>query len=242
MTISAMVVDDERLARSRLRRLLEGQAVAVVAEARDGEEALEVLQRTQVDMVFLDINMPRLNGLQTAERIVELFSAPPALVFCTAYDEYALQAFKTSAAAYLLKPVNAEDLQTAIEKASRMTRMQLQNVTAQVAPSLKLRIKLERGVESVAIGAIAYFRSVDKHVYAFIQERGEVLVDYTLKQLQDQFADEFVRVHRSALANGQKVQRLDKQSDGSYLLYLESAERALPVSRRHLSKVKEWFS
>ena len=118
MNVRALVVDDERLARNRLKRLLADLQVDVVAEGQDGNQAVELVNTGEIDIVFMDINMPNLNGLEAARLISETMSEPPAIVFCTAYDEYAVKAFDTSAVAYLLKPINTADLQRVLEQAS----------------------------------------------------------------------------------------------------------------------------
>ena len=117
MTIKAVAIDDEPLARARLVRLLTMQGVDVIAQGENGQQAIDlVFENDDVDILFIDINMPIKTGLQAVNDICSTHLDPPAIVFCTAYDEYALDAFKTNAVAYLLKPIQAEDIANAIDK------------------------------------------------------------------------------------------------------------------------------
>lgn len=248
MNIKALIVDDERLARNRLRRLLTELDVEVVDEGVDGIEAVNLAASHAADILFLDINMPRMNGLEAAKKINEQMEQPPSIVFCTAYDEFALQAFETNASAYLLKPANTDDLAKVIERAGQISRLQANrnssfgDSVADVsnAPAT-LVISHHGGTESVPLMDILYFRSIDKHVFAFIKNRGEVLVDYTLKDLQLDFANELVRTHRSSLVNRHYLVKLKKDDAGFACLVLKGIEQTIPVSRRHYSAVKKCF-
>jgi len=122
-----LVCDDEQLARGRVKRLAEEiDGVTVVAEAADGREAVSEAQRTQAEVVLLDIRMPDMDGLEAASHLLNI-ERPPAVIFCTAFDEHALQAFKVHAVDYLLKPVNREDLSAALERAGSINRVQLES-------------------------------------------------------------------------------------------------------------------
>lgn len=241
MKISALVVDDEPLARNRLRRLLDDLGVDVLGEGCDGNQAIELLNRYAVDMLFLDINMPAKDGLAAADEIMRTIERPPSIVFCTAYDEYAIQAFKANASAYLLKPVTREDLTEVIERAAQVNRMQLRRLEAQAESSSTLAIGVEQAIENVEIEKIAYFRSVDKHVFALLADRGEVLVDFTLKELESKFAPSFVRCHRNALLNRPYLVKLSRDDDGKSFVHMKNCEAVFQVSRRHLSDVKKCF-
>ena len=124
MTIRAIVTDDEPLARARLTRILSMHGVDVVAQGENGQQAIELVFEHDIDILFIDISMPIKTGLQAVIEIYEKHQDPPAVVFCTAYDEYALDAFNTNAVAYLLKPIQADDIVTAIEKASNVNKLQ----------------------------------------------------------------------------------------------------------------------
>ena len=250
VNISALVVDDERLARIRLRRLLTEQGVDVIGEGVDGQQAIDLVNQMPVDMLFIDINMPNKNGLAAAKEITSTMQRPPTIVFCTAYDEYALQAFETNASAYLLKPISAEDLAAVILRAGQLSQMQVTNFSlrnglgeggVENSSTATLAISCGDSKENIAVSEIEYFRSVDKHVYACIKNRGEVLVDNTLKQLQVKLAPAFVRTHRSSLVNVLEIAKLTRTPSGKSFIHLNAAGVSLPVSRRHLAEVKKCF-
>ena len=251
MTIRAIVADDERLARNRLQRLLSEIEVDVIGEASTGQQAIELVQAHTVDVLFLDINMPKKNGLEAAEYISKHIKSPPSIVFTTAYDEYALQAFKANASAYLLKPINLDELSKVIVQAGRLNQLHL-NAIKHTVESLKLTVPKTSNAESLAIGSgdsieniaiedIIYFQSIEKHVFAVIKNRGEVLISYTLKDLQFKLAGKFIRIHRSALVNKSSMTKLSRSDDARSYLHLEGILEPLQVSRRHLSEVKKCF-
>lgn len=251
MNIKALIVDDERLARNRLRRLLTELDVTVVAEGVDGIEAVKLAQSHAADIMFLDINMPRMNGLEAAKKINEQIDQPPSVIFCTAYDEFALQAFETNASAYLLKPANSEELAKVIKRAGQISRLQANrnaenanysgtNVNS-ISRSAALVISQQNVTESIPLRDILFFHSIDKHVFAFIKQRGEVLVDYTLKNLQSEFADQLVRTHRSSLVNKDYLVKLKKDDEGFACLVMRDTEQTIPVSRRYYAAVKKCF-
>ena len=243
MTLTALIVDDERLARNRLRRLLDNAGVEVVGEAVDGVEAVALADSTPADLLFIDINMPRKNGLQAAAEIAESIEQPPAIVFCTAYDEFALRAFETNASAYLLKPVNEMDLSRAIDRAGHLNRVQLDLLARQGAEEAHEIVLRGNGtMEVLPLKDVLFFRSIDKHVYAYVKDRGENLIDFTLKELQAAFADELVRTHRAFLANKRHLARLLRPESGSAQVEVNHYQDCLPVSRRHLTEVKKCFA
>lgn len=243
MTISAIVVDDEPLARQRLSRLLVEQKVSVVGEAENGEQAIEVVKERRADVIFLDINMPRMNGLEAAKVIVDDFEQPPAIVFCTAYDQHALDAFKVNASAYLLKPVSAADLNEVLEHAAKVNRLQNNSrVTASTLPRRETVTVASQGdLEHIALEDISYFRAIEKYVYASVRGRGEILVGYTLKQLQDEYQDYVIRTHRSVLVVIENFRKIERAARGATVVHVNHSDVQLPVSRRHLSRVKQCF-
>jgi len=243
---SAIVIDDEPLARSRLRRLLEKEGVEVVAEADNGQAAVDIVGDVPADILFIDIHMPIMNGLQAVSVINQSYQHPPAIVFCTAYEEYAVQAFKTNAVAYLLKPVSSEDLRESIAGASKVNRVQLASVaTAAHAEIIVLEptisVHIGGTLEKLSIKSFSSFRSMDKNVFGQMRDGTEIMVNYTLKELEHIFTDQVVRVHRSALVNKLLVQKLVRGKSGVASVVLTD-DSEFPVSRRHLSEVKQCFS
>ncbi|NVL44835.1 response regulator transcription factor, partial [Pseudomonas syringae pv. actinidiae] len=179
------MVDDEPLARERLSRMvneIEGYRV-LEPSASNGEEALALIETHKPDVVLLDIRMPGLDGLQVAARLCER-EAPPAVVFCTAHDEFALEAFQVSAVGYLVKPVRAEHLIEALRKAERPNRVQLAAMTRPAAesgsgPRTHISARTRKGIELIPLDQVIYFIADHKYI-TLRHEGGEVLLDEPL--------------------------------------------------------------
>lgn len=240
-----LIVDDEKLARDRLARMvaaIEGHSVA--GEAATGRDALQQMAALDVDVVLLDIRMPGMDGLETARHLTAL-EAPPAVIFCTAYDEHAIQAFDLQAVGYLLKPVRLEQLAQALDKARRVNRAQLAALGAGVAedePGLGRRshisARTRRGLELIPVADVRYFLADQKYVTVRSVD-GEVIIDETLKELEDEFGDQFVRIHRNALVAVSHIERLERLGPGQSRIRLRGVELPLEVSRRHLPAVRK---
>ena len=242
MAIRTIIVDDEALARHRINRLLgEIGSVEVVATAENGQQAFDLVRKYQPDLLFMDIQMPIKSGLAAAHEIIEKIDQPPAIVFCTAFDQHAVEAFRLNAAAYLLKPVMLEDLRRAIEQAGELTQFQVSKLLQQESIVSSISIQRSNYVENVLMSDIFYFRSEQKNVVAGLREGIEVVVDYTLKDLENQFANDFVRAHRNSLINKQQIIKLVRDQSGKDLLELSGSKPQFEVSRRNLSAVKACF-
>lgn len=239
-----LIADDEALARERLRRLLAelGDEHQVVAEAPDGETALALCAREEVDLVLLDIEMPGMDGLEAAARLAQL-DPPPAVVLVTAYPEFALDAFARRVADYLVKPVRRERLAAALAGVRIATRPQRQTLPVEPAADTPGRRHLSApyrgGVRTVPIEEVLYLRATQKYVSVHYPG-GELLVEESLKALEDEFADRFLRVHRNTLVARDQVSGLEKAADGGVLICLREHPERLPVSRRHLAEVRRW--
>lgn len=238
--MKVLVVDDEAPARSRLVSMLgDIDGYSVCGEAANGSEALAVAGETRPDVVLMDIRMPGMDGLEAA-RNLQLLDEPPAVIFTTAYDDYALTAFETHAVDYLLKPVRQQRLVEALANANRLTRAQLSRVAGEdVRPGARRQIcaNVRGSLTLVPVEDIRYFFAEQKYV-AVGMPHGEVLIEETLKSLEDEFAERFIRVHRNALAARQFIAGLEKGAGGHSLLCLNGSERRLEVSRRHLAEVR----
>ncbi len=239
--MNVAIVDDEPLARSRLRRMLTAQGVDVIAEGETGKDAVQIASDELVDLIFLDISMPIKNGLQAAAEIEELIVTPPAIVFCTAYDQFAIQAFKTNAVAYLLKPFSSDDLVDALEKASRVSRTQLDSITATKEPYAKISLKVGNGAQLVGLSDISHFYSEDKYVFANIRGQAPVFVDKSLKQLECEYPIGFIRCHRNSLVNKQHIEKIFRNESGQAYIQLIDSGECIAVSRRHYAEVKKCF-
>lgn len=249
--LDVVIVDDEALARERLTRFLLDLGHEVAGEAKNGEEALALIHEQDPSVVLLDIEMPGINGLQVAEQISQLEN-PPAVIFTTAYDQYALDAFNTFAAGYLLKPINRQKLHQSLEKAQVINKAQLAAIPVSVAEKnasdvnaanvitaapQHLTVNSHRGVDLIAIDTIRYFLADSKYI-TVVGTEGESLIDGTLKQFEKEFAANFVRVHRNALVSIQHIAGLDRAPEGHYTVRLKDLDAQPVVSRRYASKVK----
>ncbi|KAF0862234.1 LytTR family DNA-binding domain-containing protein [Pseudomonas sp. LD120] len=243
--MNVLIVDDEPLARERLSRMvseLEGYSV-LEPSATHGEEALSFIDSLKPDIVLLDVRMPGLDGLQVAGKLCER-EAPPALVFCAAPDEFALEAFNASGVVHLVKPVRPELLLDALKKAERPNRVQLAALTRPAAesgngPRSHISARTRKGIELIPLAQVVYFIADHKYV-TLRHEGGEVLLDEPLKALEDEFGERFVRIHRNALVARERIERLQRTPLGHFQLYLKGLNGdALIVSRRHVAGVRK---
>ena len=241
MNMKVLIVDDEPLARARLRRqLTQLPAIEVIGEAENGMQALAACSELHPQVVLLDIRMPGRDGLSVA---LELANKPaaPAVIFCTAYDDYAVQAFDTNAVGYLLKPVNQEKLALALAKAQRLSSAQLsalQPVTQQAETRAHISAKSRRGIELIALTDVRYFIADHKYVTVY-HRHGEVLIDDTLKELEEEFGGKLLRVHRNALVLVDYVVGLERAALGQYRVRLADIQHGPLVSRRMLPDVRQ---
>jgi two-component system response regulator AlgR len=239
--MKTLIVDDEPLARERLSSLLrECDNVEIVGEAGDGRAAVEAAARLTPDLVLLDIRMPLMDGLEAARHLAG-FDRPPALIFCTAYDEHALAAFEAGAVDYLVKPVRLERLRSALERARRFGASELAKVDA-VAGTPRQRSHLCARVRGnlvlVPVADIVYLLAEDKYVVVH-HTRGDVLIEEALKTLEIEFAERFVRIHRNCLVARDRLTGLIRASDGRILAQLEGTTATLEVSRRNLPALRK---
>lgn len=236
-----LVCDDEQLARDRLVRLVDGiEGVEVVAEAANGREAVLAAQRVHPDVVLMDIRMPDMDGLEAAEHLSRT-EQPPALIFCTAYDEHALDAFRVRALDYLLKPVSRDDLDAALTRARKMARVQASDDDSGEKSTLRrqhISARTHRGLELVPVNDIRYFLADQKYI-TVRHGGGEVLIDETLKDLETEFGDLFVRVHRNALVALSFIEGMEQAPAGHHQLRLRGLEDTLVVSRRHVAGLRK---
>lgn len=245
-----LIVDDEAPARARLRHLLADIAGdfphRIVGEAGDGIAALELLAHTPADIALVDIRMPRMDGIELARQLAGQ-PQPPALVFVTAYDEFALQAFELAAVDYLLKPARAPRLLDALKKAQRF--LPDSALLRSLAPTARTRLRVcERGrVVLVPVDDILYLRAEQKYVTARTRER-EFLIEESLAHLETEFAARFVRIHRNCLVAQEAVTGVERDpgaagdgGDPHWVLCLKDIPERLPVSRRQWPQAKARF-
>jgi two-component system response regulator AlgR len=236
-----LIVDDEQPARMRLRGMVQQlNGYEVVAEAGNGKQALEVSQTHQPDVVLLDIRMPGMDGLEAAEHLSKL-DTPPAIIFTTAYNDYALSAFKTHAVDYLLKPVRKEHLQQALTAAHQLNRAQLQAIgTAEAAHAEPSHIsaRVKGNILLIPVDSIYFFQAEHKYVTVGYAD-GEVLIEDSLITLEEKFPQRFMRIHRNALIAIDHIAALEKDKQGRCYIKLRDCDKQLEVSRRHLPAVRK---
>jgi two-component system response regulator AlgR len=241
-----LIADDEAPARARLRDLLdecrESFPLAIVDEARNGREVLEVVNREKVDIVLLDIRMPEIDGLEAARHIAGM-AEPPAIIFTTAFDSYAIKAFEVNAIDYLLKPIRVERLLVALGKtraAPPVSREALDAAANQPRRHLSVH---ERGkIILVPLGDILYLRAELKYVTVRTAER-EFLVEESLTRLEEEFGEDFVRIHRNCLVARAAIAGFERNADESesgWAVVIKDTGEKLPVSRRQHSVVKQF--
>jgi two-component system response regulator AlgR len=232
-----LIVDDEPLARERLGQMLDQvPEIERIGSAANGREAIDQIARLSPDLVLMDIRMPGMDGMEAAQHL-QLLDDPPALIFCTAYDEYALQAFDAAAIDYLVKPIKKERLIEALGKAKRVLGKPL-------APAVKpdhrthLCARVRGNLQLVPIEDIIYLLAEHKYV-TVAHSGGEVLIEEALKALEEEFSQEFLRIHRNALVAINRIAALEKESDGKVVICLEGTHFKLEVSRRNLPSVRK---
>jgi two-component system response regulator AlgR len=242
MALRVLIVDDEPLARTRLRTLLgdcHAPAAMVCGEAGNASEALVLLQRERFDLALLDIHMPGSDGLVLANTLRAL-PAPPAVVFVTAYAQHALQAFDVEAIDYLTKPVRLQRLQHALQKVDRLRGLAGQPAEADAEAFILIQ---DRGrTERVPLAQILYLKAELKYVTVRTLARSYIL-DGALNELETRHRQHFVRVHRNALVARKALRALEKHHDPEegegWAVRLHGLDEPLAVSRRQLAAVRE---
>ena len=245
--LAVMIVDDEAPARARMRDLLADIAAEVpneiVDEAADGRQAADVMKERMPDVLLLDIRMPKMDGIELARHLCQLDGAP-AIIFVTAFDSYAVEAFELNAIDYLVKPVRAQRLSVALQKA-RNSKPVSRQVLAELQKSARTHLSChDRGrLLLIPVEEILYLRADLKYVTARTAER-EYLLDESLTQLEQEFTERFIRLHRSALAAKDAIAGFEKcvgeEAEAPWQALLRGVPEKLPVSRRQWSLVKSY--
>ncbi|MDE0754627.1 MAG: LytTR family DNA-binding domain-containing protein [Woeseiaceae bacterium] len=240
--MKVLIVDDEAPARNRLRQLL-GDAgdYTIVGEAGNGQEALDIAGQHQLDIVLLDIRMPGMDGIETAHHLNK-FETPPAVVFTTAYDECAIDAFEANAIGYVLKPIRRERLAQALQQAARLNSDVLRDLSDKagvVEPRKNVCARVHGELKLIPINSVGYFIADQKYV-SVVHSSGSDLIDDPLKALEEEFERQFVRIHRGALVALSAIESLKKTEDGRTQVMLRNitTDGELIVSRRHITNVK----
>ena len=241
MPLRTLLIDDEPPARERLRLLLTPyhNHISIVGEAADGATAVDLIERERPDLIFLDIQMPLLNGLEVMQQVKHL----PMVVFCTAYDSYALEAFNTLSIDYLLKPVSPERIALTVQKIERMEqKVTLTDISAlirQMQPQQERRriatipVKHGERITLVSVNEVSYFMSGDKYVSIFTRDSREHVIDQSLRELEENLPEHFLRIHKSTIINTQMVHELQRYLGARFVFILNDAKRSRIVSGRN---------
>jgi two-component system response regulator AlgR len=241
--MNILIADDETPARNRLKRLInEYPDYNVIAEAKNGQEAIDLCAKHQPEIILMDIRMPGIDGLEAA-RIINEQDQPPAIIYCTAFSDHALKAFETHAVDYLLKPVVKERLFEALASSVQLTRAQIarssnnSEPTDNTQPRQHICARVRGNLVLVPIENVYYFRADQKYVTVRHAD-GELLIEETLVSLEQEYKDLFLRIHRSTLVALDKIEGLEKH-DSSTFVSLNAINETLEISRRHLPAVRK---
>jgi two-component system LytT family response regulator len=247
--IKVLIVDDESLARDLVRKYLEDTpGVEILGECENGFDALKSIQELKPDLVFLDIQMPKLDGFE----LLEVLTERPEIIFTTAFDQYAIKAFEMNAVDYLLKPFSKDRLKQAVEKAKQRTGAPALGTESRGAPALLKHLEdsrqlLERVITRlgskitvIPVDKIRYIESADDYVMIH-SETGDHLKEKTMKYFEEHLpGDQFIRIHRKYIVNINQVKSLELYSKDSYLAFLKTGEK-LNVSGEGYKRLREKF-
>lgn len=245
MQIRTILIDDEELACKRLRKLLgKYDDVKIIDEARNGNEAIEKIETLRPDVIFLDIQMPGLDGFDVVRRL----TVKPFIVFATAYDEYALKAFEENSVDYLLKPIEQKRLDAAMEKLRRLfdaSKLKLsenvERLLSQIAshPLKRLQVKTGDKILLFNVNDVVYFEAKNKYTFLHTMDH-EHIIDFTLAELEAKLdRASFIRIHRSIIINVNYIRELVKWFGGKYKIRLKDKNGTeLVVSRGYVDQIR----
>jgi two-component system LytT family response regulator len=238
-----LIADDEQPARDRLKQLLSAYSsrIELVGEAENGIQCCQLIRQFNPDLLFLDIQMPGLNGFEVLQQVEN----PPVVIFCTAFDEYALKAFETSSIDYIVKPITKERIQKSIEKLDALKNHQIQSELVELIGQLTrqqakreittIPVKLGDRMLFIKIEDITYFLSDEKYVAIFTTDGKKYLCDYPLKNLEEKLGDTFLRIQRSVLVNVKRIKEINRHFNGRYTIILDDLTKTRLVSGRNYS-------
>ncbi len=236
--MNLLVVDDEPLAQKRLQHMLEKlPQISDIYVANNGIQAINLCQEHDMDVVLLDIRMPGIDGLETAQHLTQLEKVP-AIIFTTAYGEYALEAFNVHAVDYLLKPVRQEKLEASLARVCQLNSAQINAIKSDPAARTNIAAKISGNVKLIPVADILFFQADQKYVTVKYLN-GETVIEDTLKELQTEFENQFIRVHRNALVAKKYINGIHKNNDGHSFVTLQDCDDMLEISRRHLSTIRK---
>lgn len=243
-----IIADDEELARQRLKNLLGeySEKIEIIGEAENGIQCREMIDRLKPDLIFLDIQMPGMNGFEVLQQV----SNPPVVIFCTAYDEFALKAFETNSIDYIVKPVKKERIQKTIEKldslhlnSGKKDVLQLIENFIQQTPKKEITsipVKLGDRMLFIHIEDISYFSAEEKYVKIYTCDGKKYLCDYPLKSLEEKLGEGFLRIQRALLINVARIKEIDKHFGGRFIIKLnDNAQTRLTSGRNYADEIRK---
>jgi len=248
--IKTILIDDEPLAIKRLRRLLEKHAdiFEIVAEADNGAKGLEMTEMHRPEVIFLDVEMPVMNGFEMLGKLTYM----PKVIFTTAFEEYAIKAFEENSIDYLLKPVDEERLQKAVDKFMRLREQAPAAVPQQVLDLLN-SAKSKKEIKSIPVkigdkfllistDRISYLEAKDKYVYIVTDDNNEYLTDFTLTSLEEKLTDPFLRIHRAFMINRDKIKEVHRGFNGAFIFSMRDLKNTrINSGRSYGDAVKQIF-
>ncbi len=242
-----IIVDDEPLARQRLKRLLlEFPNFTIEAEAANGKEAIELINSLQPDVVFLDIEMPVFNGFEVLAQL----NKQPKIIFTTAFDQYAIKAFEENSVDYLLKPIEKERLEKAVNKLQNLENsdiniLPIQQLIEQLNPKKVLKtltVKIGDRILLIKTENIVFLEAEDKYVFIHTSDGEKLLTDFTITGLEEKLSGEFVKIHRSIIINSEKIKEIRKSFNGALVFVMNNKEQTrLSSSRSNGESLRERF-
>ncbi|MDT0678407.1 LytR/AlgR family response regulator transcription factor [Autumnicola musiva] len=251
MIYRTLIIEDEEPAKIRLTRLLSKypEKINIIGFAINGEDGLTQIHNLQPDLIFLDIQMPGMTGFEMLSKLKKI----PLVIFCTAYDEYALQAFETNSIDYLLKPVKQERLQKSLLKLDNFHphfgKAEIFDFLQSIENSkpkkelTSITVKTDKKIIFLKLREIAYFKAKDKYISALMKNGQEHLAEQSLQNLESQLPDYFRRIHRSLLLNTDYIKEVHGYFNSRFAFILEDKERTKLISGRSYQKeIKEWLN
>ncbi len=240
--MKVLIVDDEAPARDRLVHMVSSiDSMETSGQASNGLEAVRMVQDSHPDVVLMDIRMPGMDGLEAARHLSEM-DEPPAIIFTTAYSEHALEAYDANAVDYLVKPIRQEKLEKSLAKARKLTKAQIAALNMETNTTGRSHIcaRIRGNLELIPVDEIVYFQADQKYI-TVRHIGGEVLIEDALKNLEVEFEDRLIRIHRNALVSTNYITGMEKNIDGRFVVTFKEVDDKLEISRRHVAEVRKFL-
>lgn len=235
--IRTIIIDDEPLAAGIVREFLaEFPQFEIIDQCEDGFQAMKAIQKHQPDLLFLDVQMPKITGFE----LLELLDEPPAVIFTTAFDQYALKAFDAQAVDYLLKPFSQDRFRQAVERflSTQEKEIDTSGIQDMAEKSNRLVVRVKNEIKIVPVAEVMYFESQDDYI-AIHTDSDNFLKKMTMKSLEESLSpDQFARIHRSYMLNLNQITRIEPYERDSYLVFLKNGEK-LPVSKTGYARLRQ---